>query len=227
MIRALELVDIEAHVSRRRVGGGVLAVLALSLVCVAAAPMLMPDSYSIIAHSVSESAAQRLDGVWTARAGLLLFGLAVLVLAGGDRWDLWARIAHRTYGVAMISTAAFAHKPWQDVPYDEFEDLLHSIASFAVGLGFVAGVILVGVKRTRPSLWMKGFDGLAVAASVAIPMIMFNLDGYAGLVQRVMFLIAYAWYASEAWRSAVPRPQSIVWEADERRSPREDPIDDV
>ena len=222
MVRALELSDVEAHVSRRRIGGAVLAVLAASLLCVALAPLLMPASYSIVEHSISESAAQRLDGVWLARAGLLLFGLSVLALAGvaGDRWGLWGRIAHRGYGVAIISSAAFAHMPWQDVAFDEFEDLLHSIASFVVGLSFVAGVVLVGVRRRRPTRWTRAFDGLAVVASVVIPMIMFNLDGYAGLVQRVMFLIAYAWFGLEAWRTALPRAQRIAWDTEEvKRTP--------
>ncbi|MDH3251044.1 MAG: DUF998 domain-containing protein, partial [Acidimicrobiia bacterium] len=145
MVRALELSQIDSQMSRRRIGASVLIVLAASLICVAVAPVLMPESYSIVEHSISESAAQRVDGVWLARAGLLLFGLGVLVLSGvaNGRWRLWGRVAHRGYGVAIISTAVFAHMPWEEVAYDEFEDLLHSIASFVVGLSFVAGVIFV------------------------------------------------------------------------------------
>ncbi len=227
MVRALELSDIDGHVSKRRVGGAVLVVLAASASCVALAPLLMPESYSIIEHSISESAAQRVEGVWLARAGLLLFGLGVLALssAAGDRWGPWGRIAHRGYGVAIISTAVFAHMPWEDVPYDEFEDLLHSIGSFVVGLSFVVGVVFVGIERRRPSRSARVFDGIAVTASVVIPIVMFSLDGYAGLVQRLMFLIAYGWYGSEAWRSVRPRAQSIAWEHNEGQSEDRDPID--
>jgi hypothetical protein len=228
MVRALELSDIDEHVSRRRAAGAVLVVLAASLVCVTVAPVLMPGSYSIIEHSISESAAQAVEGAWLARAGLLLFGLGVLALAGaaGDRWGLWGRIAHRGYGVAIVSTATFAHMPWENVPYDAFEDLLHSIGSFVVGLSFVAGVIFVGVRRHNPPAWMRVFDGLAVVASVVIPMLMFSVDGYAGLVQRIMFLIAYGWYGLEAWRSV--RPRSVVWRHDDRLSERDrDSIDAI
>jgi len=224
MVRALELSQIDSQMSRRRIGASVLIVLAASLICVAVAPVLMPESYSIVEHSISESAAQRVDGVWLARAGLLLFGLGVLVLSGvaNGRWRLWGRVAHRGYGVAIISTAVFAHMPWEEVAYDEFEDLLHSIASFVVGLSFVAGVIFVGMARRRPGPWVRAFDGVAVVASLVIPMIMFNLEGYAGLVQRLMFLIAYLWYGMEAWRSVVPVSADISWE--ERRS-RQEAID--
>ncbi len=189
-----------------------LASLGASLLCVAVAPVLMPRSYSIIEHSISESAAQRVEGVWLARAGLLLFGLGVLSLAGASRWTLWSRMAHRGFGVAIISTAAFAHMPWEDVPYDEFEDLLHSIGSFAVGLSFVVGVVAVSVERGRAGWRPRVFDGVAIAASTVIPMIMFSVDGYAGLAQRLMFLIAYGWYGAEAWRCVRSNPEGIVWE---------------
>lgn len=212
MVRIHGLPGNDWRVSKRGTGAMVLAILAASLLCVASAPLLMPESYSIVQHSVSESAAQRVEGVWLARAGLLGFGLGVLALASasGERWGLWGRVAHRAYGGAIISSAAFAHMPWQDLPYDEFEDLLHSIASFVVGLGFVAGVIVVGAQRRRPTRWVRAFDGVAVVASVVIPMIMFNLEGYAGLVQRVMFLVAYAWYGLEARRVALPAVESDV-----------------
>jgi hypothetical protein len=36
---------------------------------------------------------------------------------------------------------------------------------------------------------------------VAIPTLMFSVPGIAGLVQRVMFAIGYAWYGMEALRA--------------------------
>jgi hypothetical protein len=42
------------------------------------------------------------------------------------------------------------------------------------------------------------FDVLAVAASIVIPISMGVWPEYAGVLQRLMFLIAYVWYASEA-----------------------------
>lgn len=213
MVRAQELITLEEQRLRKTILIAALVILAVSAICLASAPLLMPDSYSIVQHSISESAAQRVEGVWLARAGLALFGLSVLVLASshGCRWELWGRVAHRAYGVALIGTAVFAHRPWEEIPYDEFEDLLHSVMSFAVGLMFVVGVIAVSLDRTKGAVRARALDGLAIVASVAIPMIMFNADGYAGLVQRVMFVIAYVWYASEAWRALRPRMSAIDW----------------
>jgi hypothetical protein len=189
--------------------------------------MLMPQSYSIIEQSISESAAQGVQGAWLARAGLLLFGLGVLALASaaGDRWGVWGRLAHRVFAVAIVSSAVFAHMPWENLPYDRFEDLLHSIASFVVGLGFVVGVVVVGIDRRRPARWVRSFDGVAIVASVVIPMVMFTAGGYAGLVQRMMFLIAYVWYGMEAWRSVQPRGPSISWGDDLVDADELEPVD--
>lgn len=183
----------------------VVVMLVVSAACVAAAPILMPDSYSIVEHSVSESAAQGVEGAWLARTGLLLLGFAVLTLAGlaGRRWGKWGRAAHRSYGVAIIASAVFAHMPWEQAPFDRFEDTLHSLASFAVGLAFVVGVIAVAVMRGTTWSPARVYDLVALVASVVIPLVMFNLTGVAGLVQRVMFAIAYIWYGMEALRSAV------------------------
>lgn len=215
MIRAPEQAALDEHRLRRAIPAAGLLVLAASAVCVGLAPLLMPESYSIVEHSISESAAQRVEGVWLARAGLALLGLAVIVLASaaGSRWGLWGRVAHRAYGVAMIGTAVFAHMPWEDVPYDEFEDFLHSVASYAVGLTFVVGVIVVSTERLRGALRARAVDAVAILASIVIPMIMFNVTGVAGLVQRVMFAIAYVWYATEAWRALRPGMPPVVWES--------------
>ena len=177
-----------------------LILLAASAVGVAVAPLAMPDSYSALEHSVSESAAQGVEGAWLARTAFLLLGFGVLVLAQavGDRWGLWGRISHRIYGVAMIAVAAYSHMPWEAVPYDVFEDTLHSVAAGAVGFGFTAGVIAVGIRRGRSPGPIRILDSIAVLAAVILPMVLFNADGLGGLAQRVLFGIGYVWYATEA-----------------------------
>ena len=158
--------------------------------------------YSIVEHSVSESAGQGIQGAWLARTGFLLPGFAVLIVTGmaGARWGLWGRIGHRLHGVSMIGVAAFSHLPWEEVPYDEFEDFLHSVGANLVGVSFTVGVLLVSLRRGPGHRWAQIYDGIAVGAFVIL-MIMFNIDGIAGVVQRTMFGIGYLWYGMEAIRS--------------------------
>jgi hypothetical protein len=65
----------------RAVAGAVLVGLCSSAAALAAAPALMPPSYSWISHTMSESAAQGVSGAWLARLGFLLLGLSVMALA--------------------------------------------------------------------------------------------------------------------------------------------------
>jgi hypothetical protein len=190
--------------------GLVLFLLFGSVLSVLIAPLLMPSSYSIVEHSISESAAQGVEGAWLARLGFLMFGLAVLLLASiaGDRWGIWGRIAHRVWGVSMIGAAVFSHMPWLDTPYDVFEDTLHSVASFAVGMSFIVGVLLVTFRRGPGSGPVRVFDWMAMGIALVVPLIMFNLTDVAGVVQRVMFAVAYLWYGLEALRLTRARPSA-------------------
>lgn len=198
--------------SRRAEARFVLLLLVGSVVSVLIAPLLMPASYSIVEHSISESAAQGVEGAWLARLGFLMFGLAVLLLASiaGDRWGIGGRIVHRVWGVSMIAVAVFSHMPWLDTPYDAFEDTLHSIASFAVGMSFIAGVLIVSFRRGPDSGLVRVFDWIAIGIALVVPLIMFNLTGVAGVVQRVMFAVAYLWYGFEASRIARNRLSAPV-----------------
>jgi hypothetical protein len=179
-------------------------VLLAALAALALAPLLMPDSYSVLGHSVSESAAQGVDGAWLARLGFLLFGFAVLSLAftPGSTWGRWGRRAHAGFGVSMIAAAVFSHGPWDGSAFDEVEDLLHSAASFGVGLFFTVGVVLVAVRRVDARGWLRIIDGVALAAALVIPLLMANVDE-SGLVQRIMFLVAFLWYGLETVRTPV------------------------
>ncbi len=196
---------------RRTTAWIVVALLLVSLACIAIAPTLMPASYSMAEHSVSESAGQGIHGAWLARLGFLTLASAVFTLVGisGDEWSIWGRVAFRVYGACMIAVAAFAHSPWEDVQSDLFEDLLHSIAASGVGLSFTAGVLLVTLRRGPGNLWIRVVDWVAIIAAPVLPMIMFNITGVAGVVQRVLFGIGYLWFGIEAMRiAASDRPHA-------------------
>lgn len=193
----------------------IVAMFFSALAILAVAPILMPDSYSWLDHSVSESAAQGIEGAWLARVGFLMFGFAVLQLArfARDRWGLLGALAHRLFGVSMIACAAFSHSPWEaGVPFVQFEDFLHSVAAFAVGLGFTVGVIFVTVRRGTAVV--RVFDWLAIVAGMAIPLFLFNTAGYGGIAQRALFVIGALWYGAEATRTGrtagiLPEPVKV------------------
>lgn len=189
--------------SKRGGSGAILVGLALSALALTLAPLLMPDSYSWIVNTTSESAAQGVSGAWLARLGLGTFGLAVLALAGSHRlWSPAARYTHIGFGVLMTVTAVASTKPWvAGVPFDAAEDQIHSFAATAMGFAFAFGIVLVVLGKRGSIRPIRALDVIAILASIAIPLSMTALPEYAGILQRLMFVVAYIWYAAAARES--------------------------
>jgi hypothetical protein len=187
--------------AERSRGTLILAGLGLSALALALAPLLMPASYSWIANTTSESAAQGVHGAWLARLGFLLFGLSVLALAGParPRWGSLAVALHCVFGAGLIAAAAFSARPWTGQPFDTTEDALHSVTASVVGIAFGLGVIATMIHRG-----VRALDVVAVGAAVVIPLVMLLAAGVDGAVQRLMFAIAYVWYGVIAIRLVVP-----------------------
>ncbi len=184
----------------------IVATLAASAIAIAAAPAIMPVSYSWVVHSISESAGQNVQGAWLARTGFLLFGLAVLWLSSvsSPRWGRPATAMHRTYGVLFFAVAAFSSKPWMaGVPFDAFEDFLHSAAA-SLMVAFTLGVFFAARRRVQLGGLITPLDVAAFALTLLIPLAMQLVPAYLGVFQRLMFLIAYSWYALEGLRAARP-----------------------
>lgn len=167
-----------------------------SVVCLAIAPAAVPEGYSAVEHTSGEAAAQGTAGAWLARTGFLLFGLAVFCLSIVKRgWPESGRYAHGLFGLLLIAAAVYSHRPYlEGVGYDSVEDLLHSVAASVMGFAFALGVLIVGWRRIPR--WSP-LDVVALIASVALPIAMMTTDGYDGLLQRVLFVIAYLWYFLE------------------------------
>ncbi len=104
--------------SRTSVAGLVASALSLAL-----APIVLADSYDWVRHTTSEAGGQGVRGAWLARAGFVLFGLSVLLMAETvrTRWQPTATACHRFFAVAMVAVAAFSLRSREDgVPSAEF-----------------------------------------------------------------------------------------------------------
>jgi hypothetical protein len=198
-----------AEMLRRCAGGLQVIGLVVSALALLVAPMLMPASYSWVAHTTSESAAQGVPGAWLARAGFLVFGGSVLWIAWMARgyWNRWAVGLHATFGVFMVSAGVFSARPWDEqLPFSALEDLLHSVVATTMGVAFAFGVCVVALRRWRQGGGWRPLDPIAVTASIVLPLAMAGETGLTGVLQRTMFLIAYLWYANEALRPQRPAP---------------------
>jgi Protein of unknown function (DUF998) len=179
-----------------------------SMLAVASAPLLMPDSYSWLVNTISESGGQGIHGAWVTRSGFLLTAIAVLLMCSvaSTRWGYWGRASMRLYAFGLISGAIFAKASWEDVPHDRIEAFLHTLSVFWGGVGFALGVLIVSFRRQRPNWWRRGFDLAIVLATPIVPLLMLVFAGHAGLLQRALALAGYVWLLIEAFRLMRARP---------------------
>lgn len=177
------------------------AALAGSALALALAPVVLAPSYSWVENTTSEAGGQGVDGAWLARLGFVVFGLAVLWVAHlrHERWQQPATVLHVLFGVCLMGVAAFSLRSWGPNPiYDPTEDLLHSVAATMMGFAFAFGVVAVALRRRSGGEGVRSLDVIAVGASAVLPLWM-SFDGSIdGLLQRLMFAVAYLWYAREA-----------------------------
>ena len=192
--------------SDRWSAGLVLVMLVASALMLAVCGDAVDGTYDWRRHTTSEAAGQGVRGAWVARTGFLLFGVAVLTLTSGRArpWKRLPTLAHTVFGLCFLAVAAFSARSWdRTVPYDPTEDTLHSVGATLMGFAFAFGVATVAADRVEDNARPQPLDFIAVAASVAIPLGMIRYESSAGLLQRLMFLVAYVWFAREAWSALV------------------------
>ena len=173
------------------------------MLLLALAPLALPPSYSWVELGTSEAAAQGVDGAWVARAGFVLFGLAVLgvCVLRHRSWGWLATALHGCFGVGMVLVAVYSHAPWEaGAPYVELEDRLHSVFASVVGFSFIAGVAAT-LAFCRPRTRASVLGGVAALVVTGIVPLLMDSPVW-GVLQRLMFFTAAAWYASEVLRQA-------------------------
>lgn len=125
----------------------------------------------------------------------MLFAFFVLTLARLARsyWRFWGRRAFR-------ALRGLRGSPPLGVGVDR-RQRLHD--------GVLLGLRGPGISCVRI------VDPIAIVAAILISMLIFNVEGTAALVQRVMFGIAYLWFGMEGFAEfGVTRSGSSLWPLD-------------
>lgn len=179
----------------------VIPLLLLSATLVVLAAWAMPEGYSWRSLSISESAAQGQLHGWIARLAFLCFGTGVLLLALCVR-ARWPRLTYWSclvFAAAMFGAAAFSHAPWQPgATNDRTEDVLHSVFATGMGFAFCVGVGARCLQRGPQATLDRSLDTVALLVATILPLLLASGSAVGGLVQRVMFVVAYLWFGREA-----------------------------
>lgn len=167
--------------------------IAAMVVAIVIGPAVSHPAYDSIRHSTSELAGRNMPGAWLMRGGFALFGASVAVAATLRARANPARTAALVgFGIGMIAAAFWHHDPIDPaLGSNAIDDQRHSIAATTAGIAFTIAVLAQLAQHGWPRRdWLSW---LALAASALLPAVMFIWPETAGLWQRLMFLISFAW----------------------------------
>ena len=103
------------------------------------------------------------------------------------------------FGVLMVCAAAVSERPWEpETTYRAGEAQLHSWVASAAGVAYTVGVGAVAFTDAEAPVWLRAFSLVVAISGVAFPAAMVGLPTVAGLLQRVMFALAYVWLLAES-----------------------------
>jgi hypothetical membrane protein len=156
-------------------------------------PFFSVDEYSILKNTTSHLGAQDAPYAWVMNVVFALLGIAAIV-------DGWMRLSkywlHKVvltiFGMSLVLTAFFQHAPIvPDVAFSELEDDLHSKFATITGFSFIFFAIAAAFIEST-ILRRVIAVGVGIIASF-LSMLIFNMADLAGIWQRMMFIITFAW----------------------------------
>jgi hypothetical membrane protein len=156
-------------------------------------PYFSVDEYSILKNTTSHLGAQGAPYAWVMNTVFALLGAATIA-------DGWPRLSnywlHKAvlviFGTSLFLTAFFQHAPIvSGVDFSALEDDLHSKLATVTGFSFVFFAISTAfIESTRKRKIIA--VGMGIIAML-LSMLIFNVTELAGVWQRLIFIIMFAW----------------------------------
>ena len=146
--------------------------------------------YSHVSNVISELAAQNTPGNYIMAASFLLLGASIAADGiGAYRPPLLPFIA---FGIFFEAAGLFGHKPISpSVPYLAWLDSAHSLLATLSGIALTIGFAWQCARASDGAYKLLAFAIAAVC--IGLPLLMLQWPTHQGLIQRVMYLVVYAW----------------------------------
>lgn len=159
-------------------------------------PFYSVNEYSILKNTTSHLGAQGAPYAWVMNAVFVLLGTAAIA----DSWkrlsNYWLhKVVLTIFGISLVLTAFFQHAPIvPGVVFSELEDDWHSKFATITGFSFTFFAIASAfIKSTRKRKIIAACIGII---AIFLSMLIFNVAELAGIWQRLMFIIMFAWLMS-------------------------------
>ena len=155
-----------------------------------AGPWYTVAGYSVVRNLISELGAQHTANSMIMVAGFLALGLG-LVADGVRRFQRMA-LPFMAFGAFMALAGLFAHKPLDPaVQVDEAAHAMHGLLASLAGISITVGLVWYAIRTS--GTWRRWVALALGGLCVALPLAMLALPAWQGLIQRVMYLLVFAW----------------------------------
>ena len=156
-------------------------------------PLFSVKGYSVIRNTLSDLGAQHIPGGWIMNCIFVSLAICSVVAGWGFYKDFMLhRIALVLLGISLTLIAFFNHSPVNpDMQYNLMEDGLHAYFASTGGLSFIILSIATSFILEKQQDRVLAFAaGISV---VLLSLLMSEAIRYAGVWQRLIFLISFGW----------------------------------
>ena len=156
-------------------------------------PFYSTEGYLLFKNTTSQLGAQSTPNAWIMNLTFFLLGTASII----EGWRhlknyYFQKILITIFGLGLMFTAYFHHAPIIDgIPYSIFEDKMHSIFASIVGFSFT--IFAISVAFIEKEIQKRILAFLTGLIATGLSLLMFNVPDYAGLWQRLIFILSFAW----------------------------------
>lgn len=157
-------------------------------------PFFSAPGYSMLRNTTSQLGAQLTPNAWIMNLVFILLGLATLV----EGWPLlkgfwFQRLFLVIFCSALIGTAIFRHAPiTPGLAFDLQADQWHSSLASLTGSSFV--IFAISSAFIEQGFWPRVLAIFAGLGATVLSLLFFNLPSFAGIWQRLIFILAFAWF---------------------------------
>lgn len=153
-------------------------------------PFYTVEGYSVITNTISELGAQHTPNNFIAIIGFVTFGLGIIM--EWLRHRSWATTPFLLFGIFIAAAGLLPHRPIDPkIPYKDLIDRLHSVMANASGIAMTVGFLWQSIREH--SVKIRVFDFYMGVTCLVLPMAMFALPEYQGLIQRLMYFQVFVW----------------------------------
>jgi hypothetical membrane protein len=161
------------------------------------------DDYTLVSDTTSQLGAQYAPNAWVMNFTFILLGIGS-ILAGWTHYSgyIFHRVVLLVFGLSLAATAIFHHAPLDpQLEVDHGQDALHSF--FASLTGFSFTLLAVATAFITSQIERRRVAIIIGLAATLLSIMMFTLEEWRGLWQRMIFLSAFGWMI---WEFGKNRP---------------------